>query len=73
MAEVMLTATSDLAGKTVVESKFRKRFGLTMIGLRHGDTAQEGNLRGEKLKIGGTLLVIGLCVLPVPILFPIYR
>ncbi|RPH74465.1 MAG: TRAP transporter large permease subunit, partial [Hyphomicrobiales bacterium] len=60
MAEVMLTATSDLAGKTVVESKFRNRFGLTMIGLRHGDTAQEGNLRGEKLKIGDTLLVIGL-------------
>jgi di/tricarboxylate transporter len=60
MAEVMLTATSDLAGKTIVESKFRNRFGLTMIGLRHGDTAQEGNLRGEKLKIGDTLLVIGL-------------
>jgi di/tricarboxylate transporter len=60
MAEVMLTATSDLAGKTVVESKFRTRFGLTMIGLRHGDTAQDRNLRDEKLGIGDTLLVIGL-------------
>jgi len=60
MAEVMLTATSDLAGKTVVESKFRTRFGLTMIGLRHGDTAQDGNLQDEKLGIGDTLLVIGL-------------
>jgi di/tricarboxylate transporter len=60
MAEVMLAATSDLAGKTVVESKFRTRFGVTMIGLRHGDTAQEGNLRDETLKIGDTLLVIGL-------------
>jgi len=60
MAEVMLTATSDLAGKTVVESKIRSRFGLTMIGLRHGDTAQDRNLRDEKLKIGDTLLVIGL-------------
>jgi di/tricarboxylate transporter len=60
MAEVMLTATSDLAGKTVEESKFRTRFGLTMIGLRHGDTAQDRNLRDEKLGIGDTLLVIGL-------------
>jgi di/tricarboxylate transporter len=60
MAEVMLTATSDLAGKTVVESKFHTRFGLTMIGLRHGDTAQDRNLRDEKLGIGDTLLVIGL-------------
>ncbi len=35
MAEVKLTATSELAVKTIVESKFRTRFGLTMIGLRH--------------------------------------
>ncbi|MFO7641870.1 MAG: SLC13 family permease [Candidatus Competibacteraceae bacterium] len=60
MAEVMLTATSDLAGKTVVESKFRTRFGLTMIGLRHGNTAPDRNLQDEKLGIGDTLLVIGL-------------
>jgi di/tricarboxylate transporter len=31
-----------------------------MIGLRHGDTAQDGNLQDEKLGIGDTLLVIGL-------------
>jgi hypothetical protein len=35
MAEVKLTATSELAVKTIVESIFRTRFGLTMIGLRH--------------------------------------
>jgi K+/H+ antiporter YhaU regulatory subunit KhtT len=60
MAEVMLTATSDPVGKTVVESQFRTRFGLTMIGLRHGATAQDRHLGDEKLKTGGTLLVIGL-------------
>jgi len=60
MAEVMLTATSDLAGKTVVDSRFRTRYGVTMIGLRHGDKAREGSLQGEKLAVGDTLLVIGL-------------
>jgi di/tricarboxylate transporter len=81
MAEVMLTATSDLAGKTVVESKFRTRFGLTMIGLRHGDTAQDGNLQDEKLGIGDfvkvgvpfTLVVMVVCVVMVPILLPLYK
>ncbi len=59
MAEVMLGANSDLAGKTVTESRFRTEHQLTMIGLRRGSTAQEGNLLEEKLKVGDTLLVIG--------------
>jgi di/tricarboxylate transporter len=59
MAEVMLGANSDLAGKTVVESRFRSRFGLTVIGLRRGNAAEEGCLLNETLNIGDTLLVIG--------------
>lgn len=59
MAEVMLGATSDLAGKTVIEARFRTEHQLTVIGLRRGSTAQEGNLLNEKLKVGDTLLVIG--------------
>ena len=59
MAEVMLGANSDLVGKTVTESRFRTEHQLTMIGLRRGSTAQEGNLLEEKLKVGDTLLVIG--------------
>lgn len=59
MAEVMLGANSDLAGKTVIESRFRTRYGLTVIGLRRGSTAEEGHLRTEVLKVGDTLLVIG--------------
>jgi len=59
MAEVMLGANSDLAGKTIAESRLRTRHGLTVIGLRRGDTAEEGNLLKEKLGVGDTLLVIG--------------
>ncbi|MFN0129377.1 MAG: SLC13 family permease [Verrucomicrobiales bacterium] len=59
MAEVMLGATSDLAGKTVLESRFRSRYGLTVIGRRRGNVAQEGNLLNVKLEIGDTLLVVG--------------
>jgi di/tricarboxylate transporter len=59
MAEVMLGANSELAGKTVTESRFRTERHLTVIGLRRGSTALEGNLLNEKLKVGDTLLVIG--------------
>ena len=59
MAEVMLGATSDLAGNTVIESRFRTEHRLTVIGLRRGSTAKEGNLLNEKLEVGDTLLVIG--------------
>ena len=59
MAEVMLGANSDLAGKTVVETRLRTRSGLTVIGRRRGSVAEEGSLLNEKLEIGDTLLVIG--------------
>jgi di/tricarboxylate transporter len=59
MAEVMLGADSDLVGKTVIESRIRSRHGLSVIGLRRGNAAKEGNLLQEKLKVGDTLLVIG--------------
>lgn len=59
MAEVMLGANSDLAGKTVVETQLRTRSGLTVIGRRHGSVASEGSLLNKKLEIGDTLLVIG--------------
>jgi di/tricarboxylate transporter len=59
MAEVIVPADSDLVGKTVVESRFRTRFGLTAIGLRHGPFPKEGGIINEKLRIGDTLLVVG--------------
>ena len=45
-----MPATSDLVGKTVAEADFRDRFGLTVIGLRRGAVATEGNLRDGTLK-----------------------
>ena len=59
MAEVLLLPTSDLVGKTVLETRFRTRFGLTVVGLRHGLVAREGSLLNEALAVGDTLLLIG--------------
>ena len=52
MAEVILPPTSDLVGKTVVETEFRTRFGLTVVGLRRGVVAREGSLLNEALSRG---------------------
>ena len=41
MAEVILPASSELIGKSLVEAKFRTRFGLTIVGLRRGDVAHK--------------------------------
>jgi len=60
MAEVMVSADSELIGKTVADARLRTRFGLTAIGLRHGQATHRGPLLGEKLRIGDTLLVVGL-------------
>jgi di/tricarboxylate transporter len=59
MAEVMLGANSDLADKTIVDAQIRTRYGVTVIGLRRGKVAHEGNLLDEKLRVGDTLLVVG--------------
>ncbi len=59
MAEVMVSADSELVGTTVLDARFRTRFGLTVIGLRHGREAQERGLLSQPLKIGDTLLLIG--------------
>jgi di/tricarboxylate transporter len=59
MAEVIVPPDSDLPGKTVVGADFRSRFGLTVIGLRHGRVPLEGGILDEKLRVGDTLLVVG--------------
>ena len=50
MAEVMVAADSELAGKTVVEAAFRTRYGLTVIGMRHGREAMARGLLDERLR-----------------------
>lgn len=59
MVEVILPANSEFIGKTVAESKFRTRYLLTVIGLRHGAVAHERGLHNEVLQIGDTLLLVG--------------
>jgi di/tricarboxylate transporter len=59
MAEVLLLPTSDIVGMTVIEARFRTRFGLTVIGLRRGVVAHERGLLNEALAEGDTLLLIG--------------
>ncbi len=59
MAEVMLGANSDLIGKTTLESQVRTRHNVTVIGLRRGKSAVEGDILLEKLQVGDTLLVVG--------------
>jgi di/tricarboxylate transporter len=60
MAEVILPAGSEVVGLTVAEAAFRNRYGLTVIGLRRGTGAHERGMQQEKLRIGDTLLVVGL-------------
>lgn len=59
MAEVFVSADSDLVGKTIVKSAVRSRFGFSVIGLRRGDKAIDLQVNEEELRIGDTLLVIG--------------
>ena len=59
MVEVLLVPTSDLIGKTIVQAKFRSRFGLTVIGLRRGVIAHQAGLLNDALAVGDTLLLIG--------------
>lgn len=59
MAEVLLPATSELVGKSLVESHFHDEYDLRVIGLRRGRQAHLNDLKNEDLEVGDVLLVIG--------------
>lgn len=59
MIEAMLPVESALIGKTVQEAGLPDRFGLTAIGLRHGNQLVTGPISDERLKLGDTLLLVG--------------
>lgn len=59
LAEVIVTATSDLVGQTIIQAEFRTRFNLTVIGLRRGVVAHGSEFLHEPLAVGDTLLLIG--------------
>src|SRR5690242_1754694 len=57
--EVILPTESTLVGQTVLEARIRSEYGLTVIGLRHGNKVVMHDLLEERLKIGDILLMIG--------------
>jgi di/tricarboxylate transporter len=59
MAELMVPTGSSLIGKSAVESRFRTEYDLAVIGIKRGQSAFEGNIPQEHLKLGDTLLVVG--------------
>ena len=59
MAEVMLPVNSALIGKTLRETGFRSRYGLSVVGLRRGRDVFGHGLLDEALRLGDILLVTG--------------
>ena len=59
MVEVILPADSRLIGQTVLEAHISSEYGLSVIGLRHGNKVVAPSLLEERLKIGDTLLLVG--------------
>ncbi len=59
MAQVMVPPTSTLVGRSVVQTAFRTKHDLAVIGIRHGATPVTGAIVDEPLRAGDTLLVMG--------------
>ena len=59
MAEVLVGPDSALVGRSVRDARLRTRFGLTVLGLRHGSTPMPAGYLEEPLRVGDTLLVGG--------------
>ncbi|MBV9463596.1 MAG: SLC13 family permease, partial [Verrucomicrobiae bacterium] len=58
MAEVLVTPQSDLLRTTIREARFRQRFGLTVLAIRHGGRLQNA-IQDIRLQIGDMLLIQG--------------
>ena len=59
VAEVLLTPRSTLIGQTLDKIRFRKRYGLTVLGILRNGEPLKGNLVQTKLIFGDSLLVGG--------------
>jgi len=60
VAEVRLSAGSNLIGKTLNEVGFHDRFGVNILVIRRGDTLRRSDLQDEHLEADDTLLLQGL-------------
>jgi di/tricarboxylate transporter len=59
MVEVLVPAESKMVGHTVLEARVCRDYGLTVIGLRRGQSVHGHGLLEEELKIGDALLLVG--------------
>jgi di/tricarboxylate transporter len=60
VAEVRLSAGSNLIGKTLNEAGFHDRFGVNILVIRRGDTLRRSDLQDEHLEADDTLLLQGI-------------
>ena len=59
MAEILVTPTSSVIGKSVRELAFRSTHDLSVLGVRHGGHAAQESYSAQRLRSGDTLLVAG--------------
>jgi di/tricarboxylate transporter len=57
--EAELSSTSPLVGHTIVESEFRRRFGMNVLGISRGEKPLLDNVQNAPLQEGDVLLVQG--------------
>lgn len=58
-AEAYILPTSDLINKTIAESKFRERYGLSVAGIKRSNEYQMSQIKDMKLHSGDALLIQG--------------
>jgi len=59
LAEVMLSPTSKMIGRTIKGARFLARYGLSVIAVSRKNKLLEGNIIKQKLQFGDTMLVCG--------------
>jgi Trk K+ transport system NAD-binding subunit len=59
IAEIMLAENSKLAGQTLVDLRFRQKYGVTVIGIRRGEEQITTINPAEQLLAGDCLIIIG--------------
>lgn len=59
IAEVVLSNNSARIGKSLVDLQFHQSFGVTVVGIRRGDTQLTTPSPAERLQAGDGLIVIG--------------
>jgi di/tricarboxylate transporter len=60
MVELLLPPRSDLIGRTLEEARFRDKYDVTVLAIRHmGEAIPPHEATGTRLRFGDTLLVFG--------------